>query len=151
MHFHALCFNKFLLQIWHHRLYIHLVSSLDLADEKLSSAFVYVIPGGHGGAAHFDASPLLQHTICHLHQIAVQCHIRSVIHWTQEVRQTSSDLHDLYGLFSTYHTLTWWHASNRWAPPPTSPQPDSYRAGSHSLLLAALISLKIQMSSKPHP
>ena len=46
------------------------------------------------------------------------CHIHSATHWTQEVRQTSSDWHDVYCLFPPQHHMkvtgehaTWRHCS----------------------------------------
>ena len=48
---------------------------------------------------------------------SILCHIHSTTHWTQEVVQISSYLHDiLQVVFSTSNT-TAWHASNRWARP----------------------------------
>ena len=102
IHFHASYFNKLLLQIEHHRLPIHSVSSSNLEDEKLSKAFAYVKHGGCHGTVHFHASPSsitflkLQHTISYVHKIhhtcircrpeylhaSILCHIHSATYWT---------------------------------------------------------------------
>ena len=56
----------------------------------------------------------VQHTISHLHQISQEymgiyvhqlCHMHSATHWTQEVRKTSSDWHDVYCLFSPQYDM----------------------------------------------
>ena len=43
---------------------------------------------------------------CHSEYLhaSILCHIQSATYWTQEFRQTSSYLHDIYRCVSSYHT-----------------------------------------------
>ena len=75
----------------------------DYEDEKLSKAFTFVM------VLQF---PIYTKLVTHVEGADLQnvyasitCRIHSATHWTQGGRQTSSDLHDMYCVFSTHHTL----------------------------------------------
>ena len=78
---------------------------------------------------------------CHPEYVyaSVLCHIDSVTHWTQEVRHTQSDLHDIYCLFYTHHTLQHVIQITDERALLTALQPKVRGVRVHSLLLAALI------------
>ena len=51
---HAYFENYLVLELKHHSLHTHSVSSSCLEDEKLLKSFGYVIPGGHDGGPFFS-------------------------------------------------------------------------------------------------
>ena len=91
----------------------------------------------------------LLHTIYYLGQISqksrgsrpewicasILCHIHSATHWTQEVRQTSSDWHDVHCLFSPRHDIL---VTGERAVRHTAAR-RAWTARAHSSLLAVLI------------
>ena len=154
--------NYLVLELKHHSLHIHSVSSSCLEEQKLWKSFSYVIPDGRDGWRHFflrcqASSPYNFHLQClistkvliHVDSLTLNtsthpyrvghfefgvhlemlpyiilsifllqighhslhsaskvicasklCHIHCATHCTQEVRQTWSDCHEVYCLFS---------------------------------------------------